>query len=180
MKRISKLINFPEQLVEEVNKYQEENGIATFTAATLELVRKGLNKQVGTANEKRLPYGQSFHSLKNTAKEEELMKKYKFNGYLETEFTISAQDKKSAIQTAEDFMQGRIEETEECLDMDFDGYADFKGEVKETVNLGKLVNDLKKELENGEVKRSVAFLDLVLSNGDVWTMLEDQLEEEGY
>ena len=108
------------------------------------------------------------------------MKKYKFNGFLETEFTVSAQDKKSAIQTAEEFMQEIIEESEECLDMDFDGYAGFKEEVKETVDLGELVNDLKKELENGEVKRSVAFLDLVLSNGDVWTMLEEQLEEEGY
>ena len=108
------------------------------------------------------------------------MKKYKFSGFLETEFTVSEQDKRSAIQAAEDFMQGIIEEAEECLNMGFDGYADFEEEVKETVDLGKLVNDLKKELENGEVKRSVAFLDLVLSNGDVWTMLEDQLEEEGY
>ena len=108
------------------------------------------------------------------------MKKYKFNGYLETEFTVIEKDKKEAIQTAERFMRGIIEEAEECLDMDFDGYAGFEEEVKETVDLGELVNDLKKELENGEVKRSVAFLDLVLSNGDVWTMLEDQLEEEGY
>lgn len=108
------------------------------------------------------------------------MKKYKFNGFLETEFTISAQDKKDAIQTAEEFMQGIIEETEEFLGMGLDGYADFEEEVKETVDLGELVNDLKKELENGEVKRSVAFLNLVLSNGDVWTMLEEQLEEEGY
>lgn len=108
------------------------------------------------------------------------MKKYKFNGFLETEFIISAQDKKSAIQTAENFIQEIIEETEELLNMGLDGYADFKEEVKETVDLGELVNDLKKELENGEVKRSVAFLDLVLSNGNVWTMLEDQLEEEGY
>ena len=108
------------------------------------------------------------------------MKKYKFNGFLETEFTISAKDKRSAIQTAEDFIQATIEETEECLRMGFDGYAEFNGEVKDTVDLGELVNDLKKELEAGEVKRSVAFLDLVLSNGDVWTMLEEQLEEEGY
>ena len=108
------------------------------------------------------------------------MKKYKFNGFLETEFTVIEKDKRSAIETAEKFMQSIIEESEECLDMDFDGYADFEEEVKETIDLGELVNDLKKELKNGEVERSVAFLDLVLSNGDVWTMLEEQLEEEGY
>lgn len=44
MKKISKLINFPKQLVEDIEKYQEENGVATFTATVLELVRKGLNK----------------------------------------------------------------------------------------------------------------------------------------
>ena len=44
MKKVSKLINFPERLVEEIEKYQKENGIATFTATVLELVRKGLKK----------------------------------------------------------------------------------------------------------------------------------------
>ena len=98
MKKVSKLINFPEKIIDDIEEYQRNNGIASFTATVLELVRKGLKKE----------------------------------------------------------------------------------EVKETVDLGELVNDLKEELENGEVKRSVAFLDLVLSNGDVWTMLEEQLEEEGY
>ena len=45
MKKISKLINFPKRLVENIEKYQEENGVATFTATVLELVRKGLNEQ---------------------------------------------------------------------------------------------------------------------------------------
>ena len=44
MKKVPKLINFPERLVEDIEKYQEENGIATFTATVLELVRKALNK----------------------------------------------------------------------------------------------------------------------------------------
>ena len=108
------------------------------------------------------------------------MKKYKFEGFLETGFTVSAKDKRSAIQSAEKFMQSIVRDTEDYLDMDFNGYAQFVEEVEESVDLGELVNDLKKELSNGEVDRSVAFLDLVLSNGDVWTMLEEQLEEEGY
>ena len=44
MRKISKLINCPERLVEEIERYQKENGIATFTATVLELVRKGLGK----------------------------------------------------------------------------------------------------------------------------------------
>lgn len=44
MKKVSKLINFPKRLVGDIEKYQEENGIATFTATVLELVRKGLQK----------------------------------------------------------------------------------------------------------------------------------------
>lgn len=44
MKKASKLINFPERLVEEIERYQKENGIATFTATVLELLRKALNK----------------------------------------------------------------------------------------------------------------------------------------
>lgn len=44
MKKVSKLINFPKRLVEDIETYQEENGISSFTAAVLELVRKGLEK----------------------------------------------------------------------------------------------------------------------------------------
>lgn len=41
---IRKDIRVPEQLVEQVEEYQVEQGIATWTAAALELVRKGLNE----------------------------------------------------------------------------------------------------------------------------------------
>lgn len=44
MKKISKLINFPERLMNEIKEYQKNNGIASFTAAVLELLRKGLEK----------------------------------------------------------------------------------------------------------------------------------------
>lgn len=44
MKKISKLINFPEMLTNEIEEYQKKNGIASFTAAVLELIRKGLEK----------------------------------------------------------------------------------------------------------------------------------------
>lgn len=43
MKKIGKLINFPEKIIQDIEEYQEENGIASFTAAVLELIRKGLN-----------------------------------------------------------------------------------------------------------------------------------------
>lgn len=44
MKKISKLINFPEILMDEIEEYQKNNGIASFTAAVLELIRKGLKR----------------------------------------------------------------------------------------------------------------------------------------
>ena len=44
MKKISKLINFPEILIDEIEEYQKNNGIASFTATVLELLRKGLEK----------------------------------------------------------------------------------------------------------------------------------------
>lgn len=44
MKKIGKLINFPEVLMEEIEDYQQQNGIASFTAAVLELIRKGLKR----------------------------------------------------------------------------------------------------------------------------------------
>lgn len=42
MKKISKLINFPIDLVEEIERYQKENYINSFTGAIIELIRKGL------------------------------------------------------------------------------------------------------------------------------------------
>ena len=44
MKRISKLIKFPIDLVDEVERYQKENYISSFSGAVYELIRKGLNK----------------------------------------------------------------------------------------------------------------------------------------
>ena len=44
MKKIPKLINFPEILVDKIKEYQKNNGIVSFTAAVLELVRKGLEE----------------------------------------------------------------------------------------------------------------------------------------
>lgn len=37
-----KIIRFPKELVIQVQKYQKENSITTFTGAVLELLRKGL------------------------------------------------------------------------------------------------------------------------------------------
>ncbi|EOV9527692.1 hypothetical protein ACRS6Y_15355 [Bacillus cytotoxicus] len=42
MKRISKLIKFPADLVAEIEKYQKENYISSFAGAVYELIRKGL------------------------------------------------------------------------------------------------------------------------------------------
>ncbi|MGX8233978.1 hypothetical protein [Bacillus subtilis] len=44
MEKIVKAVNFPKDLVDEVVRYQKENYIASFTAAVVELVRKGLTK----------------------------------------------------------------------------------------------------------------------------------------
>ena len=43
MEKIQKLIRIPKDLVEAIEAYQEKNGIATFTASVLELLRKALN-----------------------------------------------------------------------------------------------------------------------------------------
>lgn len=43
MKRISKLIKFPADLVKEIEKYQKDNYISSFAGAVYELIRKGLN-----------------------------------------------------------------------------------------------------------------------------------------
>lgn len=42
MEKIQKLIRIPKDLVEAIEAYQEKNGIATFTASVLELLRKAL------------------------------------------------------------------------------------------------------------------------------------------
>lgn len=44
MKLVRKTINFPAALVGAIQEYQQENMIATFTAAMTELIRKGLEK----------------------------------------------------------------------------------------------------------------------------------------
>lgn len=45
MKKVSKLINFPENLMKQIEVYQQQNGIASFTATVLELIRKGLEAE---------------------------------------------------------------------------------------------------------------------------------------
>ena len=42
MGRIAKLIKFPADLVDKIEKYQEENHLSSFSAAVYELIRKGL------------------------------------------------------------------------------------------------------------------------------------------
>ncbi|MDG4658297.1 hypothetical protein P6P90_16695 [Ectobacillus antri] len=44
MERISKLIKFPAELVLEIEKYQKENYISSFSGAVYELIRKGLQR----------------------------------------------------------------------------------------------------------------------------------------
>ena len=44
MVRVPKLIQFPVELVEKIEKYREENHLSTFTSALFELIRKGLEK----------------------------------------------------------------------------------------------------------------------------------------
>lgn len=48
----------------------------------------------------------------------------------------------------------------------------------EKVDMVELVSQLKDELTQGDTERTQAFLDLVLSNGDVLIELENQLETE--
>ncbi|MBM7836989.1 hypothetical protein JOC54_000220 [Alkalihalobacillus xiaoxiensis] len=45
MKRIPKLIKFPESLVEKIKKYQEERKIKTFSKALYLLIERGLNRK---------------------------------------------------------------------------------------------------------------------------------------
>ena len=44
MERVHKLIKFPKDLVEEIEKYQIENYISSFSGAVYELIRKGLER----------------------------------------------------------------------------------------------------------------------------------------
>jgi len=41
----NKLISFSDELIKEIEAYQKEKYIKTFTAAVIELVRKGLKKE---------------------------------------------------------------------------------------------------------------------------------------
>ena len=45
MKKIKKLIRFPKDIVKAIEAYQKQNGIATFTASVLELLRKALKAE---------------------------------------------------------------------------------------------------------------------------------------
>ncbi len=44
MERVPKLIKFPKDLVEAIEKYQKDNYISSFAGAVYELIRKGLEK----------------------------------------------------------------------------------------------------------------------------------------
>lgn len=44
MERIPKLIKFPKDLVEAVEKYQQDNYLSSFSGALYELIRKGLRQ----------------------------------------------------------------------------------------------------------------------------------------
>lgn len=44
IKRISKQIKFPAELVDQVTEYQLQNNISSFSGAVYELLRIGLNK----------------------------------------------------------------------------------------------------------------------------------------
>ncbi len=44
MERVPKLIKFPKDLVEAIEKYQKENYISSFSGAVYELIRKGLER----------------------------------------------------------------------------------------------------------------------------------------
>ena len=45
MEKVQKLIRIPKDLVEAVEIYQKKNGIATFKASILELLRKALKEE---------------------------------------------------------------------------------------------------------------------------------------
>ena len=45
MEKIKKLIRIPKDLVDAIEMYQEQNGVATFTASLLELLRKALKSE---------------------------------------------------------------------------------------------------------------------------------------
>lgn len=44
MQMIKKSLNLPKQLIDDVEKFQRENYMTTFTAALIELIRRGLSK----------------------------------------------------------------------------------------------------------------------------------------
>jgi len=44
MERVPKLIKFPKDLAEVIEKYQKENYISSFSGAVYELIRKGLER----------------------------------------------------------------------------------------------------------------------------------------
>lgn len=44
MKPVKKVMNLPEDLIEKIEEFQKENYINNFTAAVIELIRRGLKK----------------------------------------------------------------------------------------------------------------------------------------
>lgn len=44
MQIIKKSLNLPKQLIDDIEKFQRENYMTTFTAALIELIRRGLSK----------------------------------------------------------------------------------------------------------------------------------------
>lgn len=49
----------------------------------------------------------------------------------------------------------------------------------QNINIVAIISELKNELADGNITRTTAFLDLVLSNGDALVELEEQLTNEG-
>lgn len=42
MKKVRKTLDFPDDLIKEVEKFMKENYMTTFTSAVIELIRRGL------------------------------------------------------------------------------------------------------------------------------------------
>lgn len=108
---------------------------------------------------------------------------YIYEVTFKTTIKVKETDEESAEKKVDRYIYRLLEELSMVFTTDFDiEKRKIEGSVdmEEHIDMVELIQELKGELEEGNITRTQAFLDHVLSNGDIMEELRRQLEEEGY
>ena len=117
-------------------------------------------------------------------KKEMKLDDYTYEVAFKTTIRVRETDEESAEKKVDRYIYRLLEELSMVFTTDFDVEKKRKREsdvnMEECIDMVELIQELKGELEEGDTTRTQAFLDHILSNGDVMEDLRRQLEKEGF